>query len=523
MTSINYNPDVLLCLANLSNDEVFTPPELANSILDLLPKDIWKNKDAKFLDPVSKSGVFLREITKRLIVGLEDEIPDLQTRVNHILKNQVFGIAITELTSLLSKRTLYCAKSANSDKSICNEFKNEDGNIRYKNINHTFKSGKCEFCGANEDVYSRDDDMETHAYEFIHTNNPKEIFNMKFDVIVGNPPYQLNVGNTTGNSSKAKSIYHMFIEQAKKLNPRYLTMIVPSRWMTRSVEGIPDKWIDDMLNENKISVIYDFLNSQDCFPGVQIEGGVNYFLWDRDYKKECRYILNINKDTIYERVDFLNSNKTDIIIRDPFAINIIKKVNILNPNYIKNSEQNFSSIVSPKDFFTNKTLLTSSWKDYKKEEDMEYNIKYFLNKNIHKVEYGWISLNNIPKNIEVVNINKVYIPAANGSSEIVLGKPFVGTKGSACSQTYLIIGYNKNYSIDECKNIVSYVKTKFFRFLVSIKKKTQNGARGVYQFVPMQDFKETWTDEKLYKKYGLSQEEIDFIESMIRPMDSSDE
>ena len=284
MTSINYNPDVLLCLANLSNDEVFTPPELANSILDLLPKDIWKNKDAKFLDPVSKSGVFLREITKRLIVGLEDEIPDLQTRVNHILKNQVFGIAITELTSLLSKRTLYCAKSANSDKSICNEFENEDGNIRYKNINHTFKSGKCEFCGANEDVYSRDDDMETHAYEFIHTNNPKEIFNMKFDVIVGNPPYQLNVGNTTGNSSKAKSIYHMFIEQAKKLNPRYLTMIVPSRWMTRSVEGIPDKWIDDMLNENKISVIYDFLNSQDCFPGVQIEGGVNYFLWDRVQK-----------------------------------------------------------------------------------------------------------------------------------------------------------------------------------------------------------------------------------------------
>ena len=297
MTSINYNPDVLLCLANLSNDEVFTPPELANSILDLLPKDIWKNKDAKFLDPVSKSGVFLREITKRLIVGLEDEIPDLQTRVNHILKNQVFGIAITELTSLLSKRTLYCAKSANSDKSICNEFKNEDGNIRYKNINHTFKSGKCEFCGANEDVYSRDDDMETHAYEFIHTNNPKEIFNMKFDVIVGNPPYQLNVG--VESKSFAISIYDKFVQQAKKLNPRYLTMIIPARWYAGG-RGL-DNFRDEMLNDNRIRILHDFPDATNVFPGVQIKGGVCYFLWGRENKGFCKIINHPHKREVFIR------------------------------------------------------------------------------------------------------------------------------------------------------------------------------------------------------------------------------
>src|SRR5664280_254823 len=164
MIQTNYNPDVLSCLANLSNDEVFTPPNLVNQILDLLPKEIWKNRDAKFLEPVSKSGVFLREIAKRLMIGLEKQIPDKQKRINHIYTTQLYGIAITELTSLLSRRSVYCSKPANGKYSVCDSFKNTQGNVIFERIEHTWQNAKCTFCGATQEVYDRGEGLETYAY-----------------------------------------------------------------------------------------------------------------------------------------------------------------------------------------------------------------------------------------------------------------------------------------------------------------------------------------------------------------------
>lgn len=498
MIKSNYNPDVLSCLANLSNDEVFTPPSLVNQILDTLPDDLWKNKDAKFLDPVSKSGVFLREIARRLITSLENKIPDLQERIDHIYKNQLYGISITELTSLLSRRSLYCSKSANGKYAIGRVFDDEQGNIIFNRTKHKWVSGKCTSCNANKSEYDRGDLLETHAYEFIHTNEPNKLFSkMKFDVIIGNPPYQLSDG---GFGTSATPIYHKFVEQAKKLNPRYMSMIIPARWYSGG-KGL-NTFRDSMLKDKSIRQIVDYPEAIDCFPGVQIKGGVCFFLWDRDNKGDCKVSTSSKGEITSEMTRPLLEEGCKTFIRYNEAISILKKVQ-------RQKESSLAQQIRSSKPFGLRTFIKG------KSKPFTDSVALYQNGGI-----GYVEMNDLKSGQEMVNKWKVLVPALGSGSDSfphpILGKPFVVGPNTACTETYIVTGVFNNAK--EAEHLVEYLCTRFLRFLVLLKKNTQHATSKVYEFVPTQSFNEDWTDEKLYKKYSLTTVEISFIESLIRPM-----
>ena len=493
----SYNPDVLNCIANLSNDEVFTPPSLANQVLDLLPQELFRSPKTKFLDPFTKSGVFIREIVKRLDKGLENQIPDRQTRIDHIMHNQVYGIACTELTALLARRSVYCSKTANGRFAV-SRFDNPEGNIQYEAIKHTWVGGKCRFCGASQLVYDRGTDAEQYAYQFIHTDNPSQLTgNMTFDVIIGNPPYQLADG---GNAASAKPLYHLFVQQAIRLSPRYLSMIIPARWYSGG-KGL-DEFRDLMLNDTRLSYLVDYFDSNDCFPGIDLSGGVCYFLWDQQHSGDCivRSIIN-GKESIIQRPLIEKGN--DSFVRFNSSISILEKIKQFQ-------ESSFIQLVSSRKPFgiaTNEKIDT--------EKGINGIKIYAYPKN------GYIESSKVSANKQSVYKPKVLISYAYGERGnfpyLVIGKPFIGEVNSCCSETYLMIGPFD--TTNECENAMSYIRTKFFRFLVLLRKNTQHATSKVYQFVPLQDFSHPWTDEMLYKKYNLTEDEIAFIESMIRPME----
>ena len=501
MNKNNYNPDVLNCIANLSNDEVFTPPELANKMLDLLPQELFRSPDTTFLDPFTKSGVFLREIVKRLDRGLEDQIPDRQERIDHILHKQVFGIAITELTSLLARRSVYCSKQANSKFSI-SRFDTESGNILYKNIRHTWQNGKCRYCGASQSVYDRGSEAEQYAYMFIHTDNPKQFFpNMKFDVIVGNPPYQLNIGVEKENYGIP--LYHKFVQNAKKLNPQYISMVTPSRWFTGG-RGL-DEFRSEMLNDRRIKYINDYIDSKEVFPGVDVSGGVNYFLWSANYNGLCEYINEVNGNRIKS---YRQLNEFKVFPRYNKSISLIKKIQSLG-------EDNISSMISSQTPFGFITTYRG------KENNFIGAIKLYSSGGT-----SYVKTEDVSRHREWVDRYKVVFSKATcehaGTPDKtgryrVFSTMRILLPNEVCTQSYLVGGIFDN--VEFAENYMSYLKTTFVRALMLPTLSSQDISADKFQFVPLQDFSHPWTDEMLYKKYGLTEEEIVFIESMIRPME----
>ncbi|EMG51217.1 Eco57I restriction endonuclease [Ochrobactrum sp. CDB2] len=525
------NPDVLTCIANLSNDEVFTPPEFANRMLDTLAEawadstngeSIWANSSVRFLDPFVKSGVFLREITSRLIAGLATEIPDLQTRVDHILTNQVFGIGITTLTSLLARRSLYCSKFANGEHSIARSLTTETGNIWFERTEHSWKNAKCEFCGASREALDRGEGIETHAYTFIHTNNIKAMIaekfgaEMHFDVIIGNPPYQLDDG---GHGTSAAPIYQLFVDQAKNLEPRFLTMIIPSRWFAGG-KGLDD-FREAMLSDSRLRLIEDYLSAADVFPGVGLKGGVCYFLWDKDNAGSCRVATHFKDWPVSEATRPLLEKGADIFIRFNEGVSILRKViaretgqgEVLSlPNNLR-----FSQLVSSARTFGFRTFFKG------KKQKAPGDLTIYQNGGI-----GYVARSEVNSGQHLIDKWKLfagYAAPGTGNRDTyphrIISTPFIGEPGSISSETYLSIGPFETE--DEAQSAFSYLSCRLTRLLILLHKSSQHVTRKVYTFVPMQDWSRKWTDKDLYDRYGLSEEEIEFIEKIVRPMAGSDE
>lgn len=511
------NPDVLSCIANLSNDEVFTPPEFANRMLDTVAEawaadhdraTLWADPSVRFLDPCTKSGVFLREITRRLTDGLAEEMPDLEARVDHILTRQVFGIGITQITSLLARRSVYCSKHASGTHSIARSFTDANGNIWFGRTEHTWDNGRCAYCGASQAVLDRGEGLESHAYAFIHKDDIRErianLFgdDMQFDVIIGNPPYQLQDG---GHGTSAAPIYQLFVEKAFDLDPRFAVFVTPSRWMAGG-KGL-DKYRERMLADKRLRNIVDFPKLYEGFPGVKIRGGISYFLWDREHDGPCTVQTIWDGEPTGPAVA-RHLDDYDILVRRNEAVSILEKVRAKD-------EPTLDARVSSQKPFGLRTFFHGE----PDPQGLEQPVKLFGSQKV-----SWVDRSAIQTNPEWIDRWKVLMTRVQGTSAAVetkfLSKPIIAEPGTACTESYVVAGHFDTEA--EATHHARYLRTRFLRFLVSLRKHTQDAARGVYAFVPDLPLDQEWTDAKLYKRYGLNEEEIAFIESQVAEHDDAD-
>lgn len=497
-------PDILEVISSLSNEQVFTPPRITNAVLDLLPVEVWSDPTLRWLDPGAKTGIFPREITKRLMVGLADVISEEEARLHHILTEMVFAVATEEITGMMARRSLYCSKDASSEFSVV-RFPSPNGNVWHGRVEHAFdEKGRCSECGgAKQQLEIKDRDNK--AYGFIHADGRKKIereITMKFDVIVGNPPYQMAGG---GGGTNDTPLYNIFVEQAIELNPRYLSMIIPSRWMAGG-RGL-DEFRSRMLGDRRVRNLTDFAQMERLFPGAaDFEGGVCYFLWDRDNPGPCASTYVQGEDR-FGPVD-RQLDEYDIFVRDERALTILHKA-------LAKKEPSVKELVSGDTPFGIATNFTGFRKGPRKIGDLTLH----MNQGGKRVE-KWIPEDSVRKNRQLIRCWKVFSPKAYGERGVipaqVLGPTMIAGSSSVCSQTYLCIAPFSTKA--EAESFQSYTKTRFFRFLVAQRKISQDVLRSTYTWVPQQTWDRIWTDEELYEKYGITKDERSYIEAMIREM-----
>jgi site-specific DNA-methyltransferase (adenine-specific) len=476
---------------------------VANAVLDLLPPEVWADPALRWLDPGCKTGIFPREITKRLMVGLADAFPDEVARLEHILTNMVFAIAITQITGLMSRRTLYCSKDASSEYSVV-RFESKSGNVWQQRADHTFDKGRCTECGGSQ-VQLENAGRDNYAYGFIHSSgraNIEKEMSMRFDVIVGNPPYQMDAD---AEGKNVNPLYNTFVEQAIALNPRYLSMIIPSRWM-QGGKGL-DQFRSTMLGDNRIRYLTDLSQMKSLFPGVDFEGGVCYFLWDRDNPGLCQSTYFQGEISV-EPVE-RNLNEFDTYVRDPRALPILHKVR-------SKDEPSFADLVSTRDPFG--PALQSNFTGYRKSDKKQAgDLKLYMNVSNARAE-RWVDAGKVTRNYALVKKWKIFISKAYGERGAVparvLGPTIVAGPNSVCTATYLCIGPFESKKASESAE--TYLQTRFARFLVSLRLSSQNSTQKSYGWLPQQKWDRTWTDEELYKEYDISEEEQAFIEAMVK-------
>jgi len=488
--------------------EVYTNEREVNSMLDLIPiKSAEEQLSYTYLEPACGNGNFLIKILERKLNSIKNQKNYNDTLKQYellVLKavSTIYAIDICPENVFESKERIF-----NGIKSYFDLTRNKEDMSEYfiKSINYILNKNIVvgNFIDENNQINFNDIGKEE----------------MKFNVIIGNPPYQKNDGGGNGNNSKP--IYNLFIDKSKELKPNYMSFIIPSRWMSGG-RGL-DNFRKSMLNDKRFKKIIDFKNSLDCFSNVDIKGGICYFLWELKYDNKCEYTIKKKEKgkEIIVSSQYRDLNKYDVFIRDNKAINILEKV--LNKIELFNKKRNIV-------YMNKKVSSQSLYADMNErlfQKELKYNENIYLKEDGYKVYVnkdtfpksnngiGYIEKDLITKpNIgKYINNHKVFIPK---TFRELKNKPFYGEPNSICAETYIVIDICKNKK--EAKNLINYFNTDLVSFLIKQKKITHNSSKETYSFIPSLNMKYNWTNEKLYKLFNISNSEMEYMSKSIKDM-----